>query len=34
VRPPYGDNCLLCVSLTPEFNGYHYKVVAAVLELP
>jgi hypothetical protein len=33
VRPPYGDNCLLCVSLTPEFNGYHNKVVAAVLEL-
>jgi len=34
VRPPYGDKCLLCVSLTPEFNGYHYKVVATVLELP
>jgi hypothetical protein len=34
VRPPYGDHCLLCVSLTPEFYGYHYKVVAAVLELP
>lgn len=34
VRPPYGDNCLLCVSLTPVFNGYHYKVVATVLELP
>jgi hypothetical protein len=34
VRPPFGDNCLLCVSLTPEFNGYHYKVVATVLELP
>ncbi len=33
VRPPYGDRCLLCVSLTPEFNGYHYKVVATVLEL-
>jgi len=34
VRPPHGDRCLLCVSLTPEFYGYHYKVVAAVLELP
>jgi hypothetical protein len=34
VRPPFGDACLLCVSLTREFNGYHYKVVAAVLELP
>jgi len=33
VRPPYQDECLLCVSLTPEFNGYHYKVVAAILEL-
>ncbi len=34
VRPPYVDNCLLCVSLTPEFTGFHYKVVASVLELP
>ena len=34
IRPPYGDKCLLCVSLTPEFNGYHYKIVATVLELP
>lgn len=34
VRPPYRDRCLLCVSLTPIFNGYHYKVVATVLELP
>lgn len=33
-RPPFGDNCLLCVSLTPLFNGYHYKIVATVLELP
>jgi len=32
VDSPY-DECLLCVSLTPEFNGYHYKVVATVLEL-
>ncbi len=34
VRPPYGDRCLLCVSLTPEFNRYHYKVVATILEAP
>jgi hypothetical protein len=34
IQPPYGDKCLLCVSLTPVFNGYHYKVVATVLELP
>jgi hypothetical protein len=34
VRPPHGDECLICVSLTPEFNGYHYKVVASILELP
>jgi len=34
IRPPSGDRCLLCVSLTPEFMGYHYKVVATVLELP
>ncbi len=26
-----GD-CLLCVSLTPPFNGYHYKIVATVIE--
>ena len=36
VHPPSGDNCLICVSLTPLFEktGYHYKVVATVLELP
>lgn len=34
VRPRCGDNCLLCASLTPIFSGYHYKVVATVLELP
>jgi hypothetical protein len=34
VCPDAGDNCLICVSLTPEFNGYHYKVVATILELP
>lgn len=26
------SNTLLCVSLTQPFNGYHYKVVATVLE--
>jgi hypothetical protein len=31
---PFGDNCVICVSLTPLFNGYHYKVVATVLALP
>ncbi|MGD0464112.1 MAG: hypothetical protein ABSB74_16645 [Tepidisphaeraceae bacterium] len=25
-------NCLLCVSLTPPFNDYHYKIVATVIE--
>jgi len=25
-------NCLICVSLAGEFNGYHYKVVATVFE--
>ena len=34
IRLPGGDNCRLCVSLTPPFEGYHYKVVACVLELP
>ena len=34
VVPPFGDNCLLCISLTPPFNEYHYKVVATVLALP
>ena len=32
--PPCGDNCLLCISLTPPFKGYHYKVVATVLSIP
>ena len=26
------ENCLLCISLTPEFQGYHYKVIATVIE--
>ncbi len=29
-----GERALLCVSLTPVFNGLHYKVVATVLETP
>lgn len=33
VPAPCGDRCRLCVSLTPPLNGYHYKVVATVLEL-
>ncbi len=33
ISPPCGDNCLLCISLTPPFKGYHYKVVATVLDL-
>ncbi|MCA9252338.1 MAG: hypothetical protein R3E58_07440 [Phycisphaerae bacterium] len=32
--PPNGGRCLICVSLTPPFDGYHYKVVATVLDLP
>jgi len=34
VVPPCGDDCLLCISLTPPFNEHHYKVVATVLALP
>ena len=30
VEPPNG--CYLCVSLAPEWNGYHYKVVATIVE--
>jgi hypothetical protein len=26
------DGCLICVSLTPEFQGYHYKVISKVIE--
>jgi len=29
-----GNNCLMCVSCTPVFNGFHYKVVATILEAP
>ena len=34
VRPPSCSRALITVSLTPKFNDYHYKVVAAVVELP
>lgn len=30
VKPTGG--CYLCVSLTPEFNGHHYKVAATIIE--
>ena len=33
IRLPFGDECLLCVSFTPKLNGYHYKVIAGVLQL-
>ena len=33
-RPPCLDQCLLCVSVTPLFNGYHYKVIATIIPLP
>lgn len=26
------NKCLLCISLAPEFNGYHYKLIATVIE--
>lgn len=26
------NKCLLCISLAPEFNGYHYKLIAKVIE--
>jgi hypothetical protein len=26
------NNCLLCISLTKPFHGYHYKLVATILE--
>ena len=32
VEPKQKDNLLICVSLTPEFKGHHYKIVATVLE--
>jgi hypothetical protein len=29
---PCGDDCLICVSLTGDFQGHHYKIVATILE--
>lgn len=26
------NKCLLCISLAPKFNGYHYKLIATVIE--
>jgi hypothetical protein len=25
-------NCYLCISITPEFKGYHYKIISTVIE--
>lgn len=33
VVPPWGDNCLLCLSLGAPFNGYLYKLIASVIPL-
>ena len=30
IIPP--TECLLCISLAPEFHGYHYKLVATIIE--
>jgi hypothetical protein len=27
------DDCFICVSITPEFRGYHYKLIATVFEI-
>lgn len=29
---PWTKPCLLCISLTEPFRGYHYKVIATILE--
>jgi hypothetical protein len=34
ITPNMPNGCALCISLTPPFNGYQYKVVATVLALP
>lgn len=26
------QKCLLCISLAPAFNGYHYKLIATIIE--
>lgn len=31
--PSFGDECLLCISLSPEFMGYHYKLIATVIPI-
>jgi hypothetical protein len=33
VDHPTGSEKIVCVSLTPPFQGYHYKIVATVLEI-
>jgi hypothetical protein len=33
IRLKHDDQNLVCVSLTPLFQGLHYKVIAAILEL-
>jgi len=30
-RPPWGDECALCVSLGAPFRDYHWKLIAAVI---
>jgi len=30
--PMDAKKCLLCISLAPEFNGYHFKLIAKVIE--
>jgi len=32
IVPISAAGCLLVVSLTPEYHGYHYKIVASVIE--
>lgn len=28
---PFGDDCLLCMSLSAPFKGYHYKLIASII---